>query len=154
MVIHETGCISRPGPIRTATSRWTPYHFFLEHPPTNGGGGCFFRKVALFSGPLRDLVHSFTAKPSLSIVIYDFRSSPAPCGWRARFLPPFLFVNMSSATLKSVAKFMSIPCRPATIAIELMLTLMIDDAEPKCVPRGCTIRTKNIGAILCHFTDL
>jgi hypothetical protein len=131
-----------------ATSPWTPYHFFLEHPPTNGGGG------GVSSGNSRSSLALFAILYTASAPNLHFRSSPAPCGWRARFLPPFLFVNMSSATLKSVAKFMSIPCRPATIAIELMLTLMIDDAEPKCVPRGCTIRTKNIGAILCHFTDL
>jgi hypothetical protein len=120
---------------------------FLSILPPMGGGG-------VSSGKSRSSLALFAILYTASAPNLHFRSSPAPCGWRARFLPPFLFVNMSSATLKSVAKFMSIPCRPATIAIELMPTLMIDDAEPKCVPSGCTIRTKNIGAILCHFTDL
>jgi hypothetical protein len=50
--------------------------------------------------------HNFTAEPSFSTLVSSL--------WMVRAVPPLLFINMSSASLESVAKLMSISQRLVT----------------------------------------
>jgi hypothetical protein len=91
--------------------------FLLEHPPSDGArssGNSSGFSLALFAIffawaiPLfwSEDHHNFTADPSFSILVSSL--------WMARAVLPLLFVNMSSATLESAAKLMSIPQRLVT----------------------------------------
>jgi hypothetical protein len=91
--------------------------FLLEHPPSDGArssgnsSGFSLALFAIFSAWAIPLFwsedhHNFTAEHSFSILVSSL--------WMVRAVPPLLFVNMSSATLESVAKLMSILQRLVT----------------------------------------
>jgi hypothetical protein len=91
--------------------------FLLEQPPSDGArssgnfSGFSLALSAILSSWAIPLFwsedhHNFTADPSFSILVSSL--------WMARAVLPLLFVNMSSATLESVAKLMSIPQRLVT----------------------------------------